>query len=63
MDWAEEKYDVSSHLFTCERLQTCYFVAVSNIFLFVTETPHCSDQNGSESPLFIHPTSNVLDPV
>lgn len=27
------------------------------------ETPHCSNQNGSEGPLFIHPTANVLDPV
>lgn len=33
------------------------------MFVCTVETPHCSDKNGAEGPLIVHPTSNVLDPL
>lgn len=27
------------------------------------ETPYCSNQDGAEGPVFVHPTAHVLDLV
>lgn len=67
MDWAEERYDVSFTLFKSLKFQKAVAVsgltAVHIMSVCAAETPHCSNQNGAEGPLFIHPTSDVLDPI
>lgn len=68
MDWAEEKYDVCLTIFSpLKILPCCSFskVTVAGYYFFScdAETPDCSNQNGAEGPLLIHPTANVLDPV
>lgn len=66
MDWAEEKYDVSFTLFNSLKFLTklfCQWNNNSSYYVCAVETPHCSNQNGAEGPLLIHPTPDVLDPV
>lgn len=67
MDWAEEKYEVSFTLFNSLVFLTSCFVsgvtAVHILSVCAVETPHRSNQNGTEGPLFIHPTPDVLDAV
>lgn len=65
MDWAEEKYDVRFKLFL-KFLVRCMFSvtrAVCVLSFCAVETPHCSNQNGAQGPILVHPTPNVLDPV
>lgn len=54
-------YSVFWSVLTC-----CFFSKVMAVHILSfcdVETPHCSNQNGAEGPLLVHPTANVLDTI
>lgn len=62
MDWAEERYEVTS-LFTVSYKVLLQSHNRSIVLVCPAETPHRSDKNGAEGSVFIHATSCVLDPL